>query len=210
MNASIAGIWPVNYEGSWEGATVVCMASGPSMTQADAEACRGRARVIVVNTTFRLAPWADICYTNDDDWLKLHLGEMRESFEGQIWCGHPTYRSIWVHSLPFDKLAPGCAGPGRIAWGMNSGAAAIDLARYLGAARIVLLGYDQDWLGTRPRWHGRHPELLQNGRPGFRRWAGWFGQAAKDLQGLGIEVVNASRRTSLTCFKRADLSEALA
>lgn len=202
---------PYEYAGRWRGETVVCMASGPSMTRADAEYCHGKARVITVNSTFRLAPWADAVYTNDHDWLQMHLNELRMSFDGEIWCGHQGFKeSLWVHHVPFDK---GCQGlstkPRHIAWGMNSGAAALDLARWFGATRIVMLGYDQQWKGDTARWHGLHPEGLQNRRPGFHRWARWFQQAALDFERLGIPVVNCSRETSLTCFRRVPLEEAL-
>jgi hypothetical protein len=195
---------------AWAGQTVAVLASGPSMTPADADAVRGL-RAIAVNTTFRLAPWADICYSNDEDWIERHIGELRDYFRGQIWCGHPTWRSIWVHPIPFNRDAPGLlAAPGCIAWGMNSGAAAINLAVHHGAARVLLLGFDQAWAGARPRWHGRHPAGLQNQRPGFHRWRAWFQQAAADAPRLGVEIINCSRRTTLECFPRLSLEEALA
>lgn len=201
-------LWPAWLR--WPGATAVCIGSGPSLTKEDVDACRGRARVIVVNSTFRLAPWADVCYTNDDDWLELHLGELRDYFEGQIWCGHPTWRSPFVHPIPFTRDAPGIVtAPGHLAWGMNSGAAALNLAVQFGARRVVLLGYDQQWRGGVGHWHGPHPPRLQNRRPGFHRWAAWFNRAALDLKVLGVDCVNASRETSLRCFRRASLQEAL-
>lgn len=197
----------------------VILASGPSMTQEDADAVHEwrnadpeTRAVIVVNTTFRLAPWADILSTNDDDWLDHHLPEIRESFLGAIHCAHPGYRdTTGVEHVPFDKDATGLASakPGHIAWGMNSGASAISLAHFMGAQRIILLGFDQQWTGDMPRWHGRHPGNLQNQKPGFHRWAKWFVQAAIDADALGVEIINCSRATSLTCFRRMDLSEAL-
>lgn len=201
----------------WPGATVVIMASGPSMTQEDADlvkkACLpsdGAVRAIVVNSTFRLAAWADVCYTNDDDWCALHLNELRDYFVGQIWCGHPTWRNLYVHPIPYVRECPGlCVDPDRIAWGMNSGGAAIDLAVHFGAARIILLGYDQQWRGREARWHGAHPFPLQNQKPGFLRWSTWFMRASADLQRRGIDCMNASRETSLRAFRRVPLEDAL-
>jgi hypothetical protein len=71
------------------------------------------------------------------------------------------------------------------------------------------LGYDQGWTNGQPRWHGKHPQGLQNQKPGFRRWATWFEQAAQDFRGLGVEVINCSRQTTLTCFERRPLQEVL-
>ena len=42
----------------WDGRTVVVLASGPSMTQQDADYVEGKAKTITVNSSFRLAPWA--------------------------------------------------------------------------------------------------------------------------------------------------------
>lgn len=197
--------------GEWAGETAVVMASGPSMCSEDAEYVRGKARTIVVNTTFRLAPWADFLYSNDHDWMEMHLHEIGLKFKGDVICGHSAYmRDPVIDHIPFDKWAIGLrAASGCIAWGMNSGGAAISLAHRLGASRIVLLGYDQQWTNNMPRWHGRHPGQLQNQKPGFHRWAEWFEQAAIDAKDEGISIVNCSRETSLACFPRMALQEAL-
>lgn len=201
--------------------TCIVMASGPSMCQEDADTVKALVddgkvdQVIVVNTTFRLAPWAGILYTNDHDWLDWHLPEIGAEFFGDVWCGHPDFENVpGIAYIPFDKQARGLFGAvGHIAWGMNSGGAALSLAAFLGHKRIVLLGYDQQWHKEpdgkeTPRWHGRHPEHLQNQKPGFHRWGKWFAQAAKDAEKVGIEIINCSRETSLTCFKRMSLHAA--
>jgi hypothetical protein len=194
----------------WADETVVCMASGPSMCAEDADYVRGKARVITVNTTFRLAPWADAHYSSDDDWWNLHLSEMMEACSGEFWSGHPTFSSPYVQTCPYDRTLPGISNaPGVIGWGGNSGFCALGLAHQFGAKRIVMLGYDQQWAGKLGHWHGGHPEGLQNRRPGFERWAAWYEQAAKDFVNLDVEVLNASRATSLTCYPRVALRELL-
>ena len=53
----------------WRGRTVVCIASGPSLTAEDCELVReSGCPVIVTNTTFRLCPWADMLYAFDRPW----------------------------------------------------------------------------------------------------------------------------------------------
>ncbi len=79
---------------------MVVLASGPSMTAADAEYVRGKARVMTVNSTWRLAPWADAHYTNDHDLLAAQLSEMAQHARGEIWCGHPTWRHVGVRTNP--------------------------------------------------------------------------------------------------------------
>lgn len=175
------------------------------MTAGDADYCRTRCRVISVNTTWKLAPWADVHYSNDHDWFEAEISAMRAGGAlGEFWCGHPSWRHPEVRSIPFDKTARGIVRePGRIAWGGNSGYAALNLAYQFGARRIVLLGYDQsDAQGA--HWHGEHPETYRKGF-NFPMWAVRFAEAARDLRRLHVEVVNCSRETALTCFRRAPL-----
>jgi hypothetical protein len=73
-----------------------------------------------------------------------------------------------------------------------------------GARRIILLGFDQHG----QHWHQEHPEAIRK-PPNWPMWAERFSLLARDLAAVGVEVVNASRETSLTCFKRASLAEAL-
>lgn len=59
---------------AWEGLTVACLASGPSLTAEDCEVVRASGvPTLVTNTTFRMAPWAAIVYGHDSKWW-LHYG----------------------------------------------------------------------------------------------------------------------------------------
>lgn len=91
----------------------------------------------------------------------------------------------------------------------NSGAAALSLAASRGARRIVMLGYDCQRTGGKTHHHGDHPRPLSNAKS-LPLWAGRFRDAARHLAQLGAEVINASRVTALTCFKRDTLESALA
>jgi hypothetical protein len=105
-------------------------------------------------------------------------------------------------------------GPGSdgVMIGGNSGYQAVNLALHLGARRVVLLGYDMGASADgRRHWFGDHPHGLNN--PGPRNFAAWiegFRRLAPALEAIGLEVVNASRRTALDCFRQAPLEEVLA
>lgn len=192
----------------WKGETVFCVASGPSLTAEDVAALRGRGRIITVNTSWRLAPWADVHYSSDHDWWELNIDRMRRECQGEFWTGHPDYMEPDVRRCRFDKRARGLSvTPGVISWGGNSGYCAVGLAWQFGASRIVLLGYDMsDRSG--PHWHGEHPQSVR--KPfAFDMWARRFVELARDFQMLGIPVLNASRETALSCFPRISLEEAL-
>ena len=92
--------------------------------------------------------------------------------------------------------------------GQNSGYQAIGLAYHLGASRILLLGYDMQFTDGRSHWHGDHPRGMGNANS-VDKWARHFPAMAADLSAEGIEVLNCSRQTALTCFQRATIEDAL-
>lgn len=190
-----------------EGRTVFIIASGPSSSQADADLVKGRT-TMTVNSSWRLAPWADIHYSSDHDWWDLNIEAMREQCGGEFWTGHPSYQQPGVNRCPYDKRGRGLSkAPGVINWGGNSGYCAIGLAYQFGAAGVVLLGYDQsDKDGS--HWHGDHPAQIAKGF-NWPMWRERFGEMAKDARTLGFPILNATRKTTLDCFPRVKLEEVL-
>jgi len=96
--------------------------------------------------------------------------------------------------------------PDTINGGGNSGYQAIHLAATFGAKKIVLLGFDMQRTGGLEHWHGKHEGNLPNGR-GFASWMQQMTPLARDLEAMGVEVINCSRATAMRCFPRATLEE---
>lgn len=194
----------------WLDATIVCLASGPSMTQQDADLV-GAAHDVVTftaNSTWLLAPWAQVHYSNDHDWWQQNIGTMRRECRGEFWSGCPDSELLPadVKQYPYQKQARGLpADHNLIGWGGNSGFAQMQLAARAGARRIILVGYDMQGDG---HWHEDHPEPIRK-EFNFPFWIGHFNHAAAALALRGIEVLNASRETALKCFPRISLEAAL-
>jgi hypothetical protein len=192
---------PADWLQAFAGRTVVVVASGPSLTEADCEAVRASGLpTFVVNTTFRRCPWADVLVAHDAKWWQLHRAEVEASFEGRRFrCGN----------------APRIDGEKPAAWLLqfrsfsNSGAAAVSLAVLAGARRVVLLGVDCQRTGGLTHWHGDHPPELSNARS-IDRWPRKFEKVGAYAKSKGCEVVNASRETALECFPRVELEAELA
>ena len=144
-----------------------------------------------MNTSFRLCPSADILYAMDEIWWRHYLPEVRQSFAGDLWSAVP------VQGIKRVRFQRNCA---------NSGAGAIALAAKLGAARIFLLGYDAKHAGGKTHWHGSHPRHM--GDAG--KVASWPAQFAELAGWVGAEVINLSRDTAITCFRRGAVEEWLA
>lgn len=87
----------------------------------------------------------------------------------------------------------------------NTGVNAIMLAAYLGAEQIILIGYDCS-VKKGYHWHGEHPKPLTNCKS-IKHWFKLFEKVAENLKHL--EVINASRETDLTFFKKESLEVVL-
>jgi hypothetical protein len=196
--------------------TIVCLGTGPSLTQADVDACQGRVPVIAVNDAYRLAPWADVLYAADAKWWVAHHGV--PGFTGQKYSianlrklspPHPdgvaVLRNATQEGLCLDPTGL-CAG---IHGGHNSGFQALNLAVHFGAKCVIFLGYDmQPSADGRTHFFGDHPAPLDKQSP-YKLFASSFDAVAAQLVSLGIAVLNASRQTALTCFPRLALADAL-
>ena len=194
-------------EALWPGATVVCIGGGPSLTKADVEFVRGKARVIAVNDAYKLAPWADVLYGCDGKWWNWHKGV--PSFIGLKYCMTYDKNIKWpgVARLRNDGPRELCLQRDGLRNGRNSGYQAINLAVLLGATRIILLGYDMKPAGRKNHWFGEHPRSASS-LP-YRDWLAAFSSLPKPLQQLGVEVINCSRDTALTTFPRRPLEVVL-
>jgi hypothetical protein len=187
----------------WPGETIVCVASGPSLIAADIARVRGKARVVVINTSYKMAPWADVLYACDAKWWKWHKGA--PDFGG-LKFGMEKLCARWPDVMVLKNT--GTEGlevqPHGLRTGGNSGYQAINLAVHLGAARIVLLGYDLQRTGGREHWHPDHPTKT---RSPYTQFVKRFSSLVAPLAELGIEVVNCTRQTALACFPRRALEE---
>lgn len=186
------------------GKTVVCLGTGPSLTQEDVDRVRGKATAIAINDAFRLAPWAEVLYACDSKWWYWHWLKGAREFAGlkfaldppaKQYAGVQVLRNTGEGGLELDPTA--------LRNGRNSGYQAINLAVHLGAARIVLLGYDM----RGDHFFGRHPDAS---RPPFNVCLKHYASLVDPLKRLGVEIVNCTRKTALECFPRRPLEEVLA
>ena len=190
---------PVNDD--WWQETVVCIGAGPSLTVDDVDQVRDKARVIVINSSYMLAPWADLLYACDGKWWDWHDGG--QLFMGEKWTqdagAAARYRLNYIKGIAGTGL---CTDPRMIHTGSNSGFQAINMAYHKGAHRVILLGFDMQFGHEgQAHWHGEHPD---NVRSNYEMFKAGFKQIAE--QGK-IEVINASRETALRCFPRKPLED---
>lgn len=185
--------------------TVVCLATGPSLTRADVDYVQGKATIIAVNDAWTLAPWAEVLYSSDACWWKFHDGVPQFSglkFGIEVDLeGVRAIRQTGEEGIDWNT--------GSVRHAKNSGGAAINLAVHLGASRIVLLGYDMGATGG-GHFFGRHPQELRNTKTeNYKLFRERIATMVGPLAERGIQVVNCTRRTALTCFPRVPLEAVL-
>lgn len=201
-------------ERCWPNATVVILASGPSLTAEDVDFVRGKARVIAINDTHRLAPWADVLYSSDRMWWPSHQGV--PSFAGRkfgigskVGFYNPFNRYPDITVLRNTGYTGLELQPHGLRNGENSGYAAINLAVHFGASRIVLLGYDMARRNGQVHFFGRHVGMnnpTDAVLAGYRRH---FLTLVEPLKAIGVEIVNCTPGSSLDAFPMADLRATL-
>lgn len=193
---------------------VACIASGPSLTQEQADLIAaahssGACRVITVNDTWRMVPTADVAYAADGHWWQHHVDAVRAGFRGELWTQDiAAAQKLGLNYIKARGLPGLSRDPTLIHTGGNSGYQAINLAYHFGAQRIVLAGYDMQNTGGRHHWFGDHPTgFSQSARP--EQWAPRFVPLAADLEREGVKVINATISTALDCFNRGTLDALL-
>lgn len=197
----------------WAGEAVAVVASGPSVRQVDVNRLKGHARVIAVNDSWQLCPWADMLYAADRRWWEHH--DYTPDFRGEKWTQQqgpkdwPTVAERRGLKVVTSAHKPGLSfDPTLVHTGMNSGFQALNLAVLQGASRILLLGFDLAVLDGNRHWFGNHPGRMNRDSP-YSSFRKAFTEAAPQLEDFNIEVINCSMRSTLTCFPKQTVREAL-
>lgn len=211
-----------NINRSWDAEPVIVAASGPSLKQYVVQAVRMARwldgwRVLVVNDAVRSMPWADALYAADMHWWQQYQGV--PEFQGMRYTSHgldPQFCDDKVSQLDCPtKLHAVWAHPGQafstdphgIHYGdpPHSGFQAVNLALLLGASRVVLVGFDYQFVGGESHFFGDHPPgLRQVEEPSYREMARAF-----DHVHVTVPILNASPTSALDVFPQVRLDEAL-
>lgn len=205
----------------WTGATVVIIASGPSLTEEQCEQVgdwrcasrNGLRRVIVINSSFVRAPFADVLYACDGNWWLAESKKGTRNIDAaqalfqqhQLWTQDVDVAVKLKLNLIRSAAGTGlCRKPGLIHQGMNGAYQCLNFAFHTGARSALLLGVDCHG----KHWHEDHPAPLSNRLP-LAQWISKFGPLANDLKAEGMRVVNCSPGTALRAFPQAVLKEEL-
>ncbi len=203
----------------WKDCTIACIATGPSLTREQVNYCRGKARTVVVNDAFNLAPWADVLYFADKRWfehhrlavtvfpgLKVTIEQSKEVARDDpgivvMRCGDQSNRTGGRDGL--------CLKRDGIKTGRNSGYQAINLAVHMGAKRILLLGYDMK-SGEKTHFFGDHPEQWKHKATIYETtFIPAYRTLPPALAKIGVEVLNCTPGSAMDVFPMVELGDVL-
>lgn len=184
----------------------------------------GRPRTITINDSWRLLPLADIHYFCDPPWWQSQMDSNQFSEDRTTNFHERLYKGFWVagcvksdfsehpqvHRLRFTGEDGLETDPSGLHHGHNSGFAAINLAYHLGVSKIILLGYDMHIEGSRTNWHNEPREQFERFAQTLKRdMLPHFSTLVEPLKQAGVEVINATPNSALTCWPYQPLEEAL-
>lgn len=194
----------------WRGETVLVLGAGESAKLVADVLRPGSVRVIAINRSFELMPWAEVLYGADAGFWMAYPDARK--FAGWKFAADQHARRIDAGIVPVTIARDPrtrahrmemVRGPvGTVGSGANSGFQAVNLAAQFGASRILLcLDYRGD------HWHGDHVRSLRNPTPDqLRTWARWLDQQARVLASWGIEVISVAKNSTLKAYPYADCS----
>ena len=199
--------WP-----DWTGQTVVCVATGPSLTAEQVERVHvarlaDRCRVVAINEAGLpqykplAAPWADILYAADLKWW-IHY---RPEFYGLRVSGEvvPGVHTIPLTMLEREEKMPHV--PGAVVSAGHSGFQALGLALTLGANRVILLGYDCGG-GVGRNCHKDRPSQFKLDVE-MSVWTTHYNRVPIEFP--DVEFINCSDVSAITAFEKRELEKVL-
>ena len=191
----------------WTGGTVFIVGGGPSVKDLDLSFMEKK-HVIGVNDSFLLGEWVDVCFFGDFPWLAKH-SEKLAAWAGLRVTSQPKAHGIpGIHSIR-RREQRGFGPPHQLGWYKNSGAASVCLAVRMGAAKIVLVGFDMKLSKEGDsNWHPNN--LTLNNAETYCRFCYNFECLRLDLSHAHpkVQIFNANPDSGLEIFPKLTYNEA--
>ena len=171
------------------GLTVAIIASGPSLTQSDCDLVKQAGiPAIAVNMSWKMAPFASIIYAGDFVFWEHYRHEITIDAERWTCCE----RAAKDYEINHHKA--------RGAY--NSGLRAVELALEMGAAKILLLGFDAS-IKAGVHWHENYKKTKNPDALRCHKWVSQFDYLR------GKNIINCAPNSALTQFPKMTVKEAL-
>ncbi len=208
MKTSVHQNWVPPQE--FSGDTVIVLGSGNSIVELGHDRLlpnfEGKYPVICCNSSFLLAPWAEILFFADARWyrdnewcLDRHLGWRKVTRRPPP--GRPKFP---IHTIRAEHRGGLSLNPTTIFW-RNSGHMALNLAVHLGAARVILVGVDMVTTAKKQNFHTLHSRPTNV--DAFKTWRDDFELARPVLDKLNVSVLHANANSAVRSFPFCELED---
>ncbi len=195
----------------FEGKTVVIIGGGPSLAglNIDILACRP---FIAINSACRkvrpVATAEHILLFQDNSWAE-HYQDLIEDWPGPVITSNRNAKARLgglVQRIDVTAIAEELRAFPDFAFA-SSGHVAACLAAIMGARRLILVGFECGLVDGRSH---AMPDYQQHDIPAFRErfLPGWDG-LAPIFERRGVDVINATPRSAIACFRSMGFDEAL-
>lgn len=201
----------------WTNETVAILGGGPSLTREQAEYCRGKCKTIGINRAYRddMAPWIDWLHAYDEEFWLNHPAAVK--WPGLKTTGQSPSGIVGGDDIILIKMAPKYTAkpfddPMRpVHAGRDSGYQAIQLAALVGAARVLLLGFDAHSVGRHGKhnWHEGYEYLGQRKPCDFEMHLGLHEDLEVIMRVRGVWVINCTPGSAITAYSMMPLEQAL-
>lgn len=186
--------------GMWQGERCFILGGGASLTAEIAESVRGHGKVMVINSTARLAPWADALYFHDYPWFRDHR-PIVDNFAGKVFTSSRRAYSFKTRSHKFWAQPPTIQSKP-----LSSGHYATDVVLALGCKVIVLLGMDCRNIEGRSHNHNDYEDPKGLTHPIFLpMWDEYPARAAA----WGATIINATPGSAIAVFPQISLDRVI-
>jgi hypothetical protein len=208
----------------WEGKTCVILGGGPSLDEVDFSLLEGL-KVIAVNDVYKdeetreIRKGIDCVYWKDKCWYDQlafkdypELGPNRfilTMFKGLKVTSCENYlEDLDVLVLRRGRRQRLERDPEFITHSNNAGAEALALSTMLGCKMVLLLGFDMKTVNGRHNYHENHVrEIPENIYDDY--FIGAFEVLSRDLEEIGVRVINCTPNSALKVFPIVPLEEVI-
>lgn len=212
-------IRPIVFRPDWAGLTAVVIGNGNSILSMDFAPILAREdfRTLVANGGYHTVPRANVLMCSDRHWLADNP-DLRGFRGDMIVVTRPEAvrradnRMVHVRREFIEKVKGDIfSDPGRLVEGHNSTSTNISQAVLRGARRIILLGIDltPGEAGRRSAYNALPDDPARALTRYQRQVQHLTMQASHIMRRGGIEVVNCSPRSALSCYPYATIEEVL-
>jgi len=173
--------------------------------------------VIAINVAFRIGDWIDMVFFGDGGFYLANKVALAKFPGLKVSCHSHVCKDNWVKFLARDGKKPRgiSSTPYLVSWNGNSGAAAVSVAVHAGAKRVILLGFDMKLNNSNQQhYHNAYGRGIINiqdphkrRKLPFDRHLRGFPIIAQDAGRMGIEIINASPESVISCFRKMTVKE---